>query len=133
MPHRGVIGDGLDFAVAEPDETIERESGAPAPVSPPVELLAATGGVLVLVVALFVWASPVANLTGYLLACFVGLSLVASYRRVDAGRRGQPTYSPEPGAKRAADALAVLCLGVASVHVWFLAERIASWPFLAGG
>jgi hypothetical protein len=99
------------------------------PVAPPVGLLRAAavafGAGAALLAALVGEPRFVPHLAGYVLNGLVTVGLVASFPRVDAGRRRSHYYSPRPALARVAAGLAVATVIVAGIHAWAVADWLA--------
>jgi len=97
-----------------------------APVHPPVGLLWAAAVAVVAGAALAMVGGQRANLAGYGLSALVAIGFVAAFPRVDAVRRRNHYYAPRRALRKIAGTLALAALGVAIVHAWAIAARLAS-------
>lgn len=116
---------GVDFPL-ETSKFDEEPGDARKPVRPPVRILWLAGAAPALAAVLLIVDAVLINAVGYGVSVLLGLCALAVFYRVDASRRRAKTYTPVPVVRWVVVGVGVACLGVAMVHMWFLATWVAT-------
>lgn len=96
------------------------------PVPPPVPLLFAVAGAVLISVAGFLFTNLSAHIVSYFVGSFVAIALASAYKKVDLGRRSTGMYSPLAWTEKVLPILLFLGLLSASLHAWYIARTWSS-------
>ena len=103
-------------SVTPPSDGLER---------PPVARLVLAALAVAAAAGLIALIAIPAAIVGYLLATFVTIGLVGSFRREHTRRRNSPWYSPIRGVDTAAWLLLVAGIVVSLPHIWHIATEVS--------
>lgn len=116
--------DDLDWFDAPPGIS-SSEPDEPAPDHPSLPLGIAIGCVIAGLLAGLTSFLPL-HVLGYMLAAFVGLSMLTTYWKQDNERRRHMYYRPQPALGILAKVIAVAAVGATALNVWHIAYGIAT-------
>lgn len=108
---------------ARPDAPAQ---GEPAPVGPPL-LLVALGFVCVVASLPLLAADGIpGHVIGYVVGALIPILIIGAVRRVDLSRRRSPYYVPRSFLQPALFVLAIAVVVVAGLQIWPIATELAS-------